>query len=212
VRNSSPPLRRAGDRGILIEPTDEAELARVRASLESGLPAGVADWIVGASTILLTLDREVDLATVSRALQAREVAGTVAASAAPESVLEVPVRYDGADLDELSAHLGMSRDELIQRHSTTEWVCQFIGFAPGFGYLRSVGGAPFQVPRRAQARTAVPAGAVALADGYSAIYPRVSPGGWQLIGTTTLTVWDAVRQPPNLVASGRRVRFVPVTS
>jgi KipI family sensor histidine kinase inhibitor len=120
--------------------------------------------------------------------------------------VEIPVRYDGADLAETAALLGISEPELIARHTAAPWRCAFIGFAPGFGYLEAPG-AELAVPRRSQSRTAVPAGSVALAAGYSAIYPRSSPGGWRIIGSTTATLWDLDRPEPALLRPGTRVRF-----
>lgn len=85
----------------------------------------------------------------------------------------------------------------------------FCGFAPGFGYLTGLP-ADRAVPRRATPRAAVPPGAVAVAGEYTGVYPRSSPGGWQLLGHTDLVLWDADREPPALLRPGARVWFVPV--
>lgn len=85
----------------------------------------------------------------------------------------------------------------------------FCGFAPGFGYM--VGGDPrLRVPRRDEARVRVPAGAVALAGEFTGVYPRASPGGWQLLGRTDAVIWDVDRDPPGLLRPGVRVRFEEV--
>ena len=90
---------------------------------------------------------------------------------------------------------------MVAAHTGTPWRVAFGGFAPGFAYL--VGGdARLQVPRRDSPRTKVPAGAVGLAGEFSGVYPRESPGGWQLIGTTTVAMWDLDRDPPALLAAG----------
>lgn len=201
-------LRRAGDRAVLVEPETPGQLARLRASLTASAPGAVSDWVVGARTLLLTFDHWPDLAALERELRRRLDESAPAASAVGDAVLTVPVRYDGPDLDEVGRLLGMTPDEVVAAHTATDWVCGFIGFAPGFGYLRADGPSPFRLPRRTESRAAVPAGSVALADGYSGVYPRRSPGGWQLIGTTDLVVWDAARTPPNAIAPGTRVRFV----
>ena len=123
-------------------------------------------------------------------------------------VVEIPVRYDGPDLADGAAHWGVPEREVARLHAGTEFRVAFCGFAPGFGYLT---GLPprYDVPRRATPRTAVPAGSVALAGPYTGVYPRSSPGGWQLIGTTDAVLWDHARVPAALLAPGTRVRFVP---
>ncbi|MGW7366892.1 5-oxoprolinase subunit PxpB, partial [Streptomyces sp. NPDC054841] len=125
-------------------------------------------------------------------------------------VIEIPVRYDGPDLAEVAALWGVADEDVAAIHSAAEFHVAFCGFAPGFGYLTGLG-ERFAVPRRATPRTAVPAGAVALAGPYTGVYPRSSPGGWQLIGTTDLTLWDPAREPAALLSPGARVRFVPAT-
>ncbi|MEV6770858.1 allophanate hydrolase subunit 1 [Nocardia sp. NPDC051030] len=126
-----------------------------------------------------------------------------------EEPVRIPVRYDGEDLADVANLLGLTTEEVIAQHTGTVWHCAFVGFAPGFGYLESPDGR-LTVPRRTQSRTAIPPGAVALAGGYSAVYPRRSPGGWQLIGTTDLTMWDVDRVPPAVIRAATRVRFVDV--
>ncbi|MER5835101.1 carboxyltransferase domain-containing protein, partial [Streptomyces sp. NPDC002130] len=120
----------------------------------------------------------------------------------------IPVRYDGPDLGDVAAHWGVPESEVAGIHAETEFRVAFCGFAPGFGYLT---GLPprYDVPRRATPRTAVPAGSLALAGPYTGVYPRSSPGGWQLIGTTDIVLWDHARVPAALLSPGTRVRFVP---
>ncbi|MFH8341687.1 allophanate hydrolase subunit 1 [Streptomyces sp. AM6-12] len=125
------------------------------------------------------------------------------------SLVEVPVRYDGPDLSVVAAHWRVSEQEVARIHAGTEFTVAFCGFAPGFGYLTGLP-ARYAVPRRATPRTAVPPGAVALAGPYTGVYPRTSPGGWQLIGATDAVLWDHTREPAALLSPGTRVRFVPV--
>jgi len=120
--------------------------------------------------------------------------------------VEIPVRYDGEDLPVVAATLGCSVAEVIQLHSNASYVVEFCGFAPGFAYLGGLDQRLY-LPRRASPRTRVPAGAVAIASSYSAVYPRESPGGWHLLGTTTMTLWDATRNQPALLQPGMNVRF-----
>ena len=113
----------------------------------------------------------------------RDLKGRVHAS---DHVVEIPVRYDGEDLEEVAEMLGITTEEVVRRHTDAEYTVAFTGFAPGFAYL--TGGDPgLDVPRRKTPRTRIPAGAVGLAGAFSGIYPQASPGGWQIIGVTPLT-------------------------
>ncbi|MBF8778380.1 5-oxoprolinase/urea amidolyase family protein [Pseudomonas fulva] len=120
--------------------------------------------------------------------------------------VEIAVHYDGQDLAEVARMLGIETDEVISRHTASDYDVAFCGFAPGFAYLS--GGAGFVVPRRSTPRTRIPAGAVALAGEFSGIYPQASPGGWQIIGATDARLWDLQRDEPALLQPGYRVRFV----
>lgn len=217
-------IRAAGDRALLVlvpPPIEVVELAQV---LRSDPPVGVEDVLPAAETVLVTLfspehaesvRRSLDelLRTLRQSAPERDSAdvsrGTLAHNDSPAEPLLVPVRYDGADLAEVARLSRMTEAEVVAAHTGTIWQCAFIGFAPGFGYLVAEDARLF-VPRRPQARTTIPAGAVALAGGYSAVYPRSTPGGWHLIGSTELRMWDLEREPPALIGVGDRVRFVDV--
>ncbi|MCW2798811.1 MAG: allophanate hydrolase [Aeromicrobium sp.] len=124
----------------------------------------------------------------------------------PMPTVEIPVIYDGEDLDDVATLTGLSAAEIIEAHTASAWTVAFGGFAPGFSYL--VGGDPrLVVPRRDSPRARVPAGSVGLAGEFSGVYPRESPGGWQLIGHTGLSMWDVDREPPALLNPGMTVRF-----
>ncbi len=126
-------------------------------------------------------------------------------------IVTIPVRYDGPDLQEVASLTGLSPQEVVAAHTGTTWRVAFGGFAPRFAYL--AGGDPrLDVPRRSEPRTKVPVGAVGLAGAFSGIYPRASPGGWQLIGSTDETLWDEQRDPPALLRPGWSVRFEAVES
>jgi KipI family sensor histidine kinase inhibitor len=122
--------------------------------------------------------------------------------------VEVRVTYDGPDLAEVARLAGLSEDEVVRRHAGADYTVAFCGFAPGFGYLTGLP-AELQVPRRDTPRTAVDAGAVGIAGEFAGVYPRRSPGGWQLLGRTDAVLWDPDRDPPALLAPGTRVRFTP---
>ncbi|MEC3914180.1 5-oxoprolinase subunit B family protein [Nocardia sp. CDC160] len=223
-------VRTAGDRALLVIPPVHAMVADLVSALRKR-PSGVVDVLPAAETVLVTLTSPAVADRVREQLRAllarldararvavgdrarpgrpdRDPFGSVDEEDSPEEPLLIPVRYDGADLAEVARLLGLTVAEVIAQHTDTVWRCAFVGFAPGFGYLESPDGR-LSVPRRTQSRTAIPAGAVALAGGYSAVYPRSSPGGWQLIGTTELPMWAVDRDPPALVRAGTRVRFVP---
>lgn len=202
-------IRRAGDRALLVCPAGHDELLEVVERLLSADLCGVEDVLPAAETVLLTLrDGSVQTAVeteVRQLLAAPATKGDITGEETEEVV--IPVRYDGEDLSDVAAILDLTTEEVIAAHTGRAWRCRFIGFTAGFGYLESDRGG-LVVPRRQQSRTAVPAGAVALADGYSAVYPRRAPGGWQLIGTTELTMFDLARSRPALLTAGTRVRFV----
>ncbi len=207
----------AGDRAWLLEPADPARAAGFARALERDAPAGVEDVLPAARTVLVTLRPGADRDAAARELLRRWEELPPAADGAPGrhgggedgEVVTIPVRYDGEDLGEVAELLGTTPAEVVARHTGTTWTCAFVGFAPGFGYLRSPDGR-LAVPRRPEPRTAVPAGAVALADGFSAVYPRRSPGGWRLLGRTAVTLWDPSADPPALLRPGTRVRFAQV--
>lgn len=187
---------------IVEEPgADPALFARaVRA-----LHPGIVDVVPAARTVLVTCESAAALDRVRELLAAMRVDG--ARLPVPESV-RIPVVYDGTDLGELAHLIGRSPDEVATLHASADYEVAFCGFAPGFAYLR---GLPHElhVPRRTTPRTSVPAGAVAVAAEYSAVYPTSSPGGWHLLGTTSMTMFDVDRDPPALLTPGTQVRFDP---
>lgn len=192
----------ASDHALLVEAADLDEAMRLNLAWD-GVP-GIVERIPGARTVLVRFDPlRVSASDLAAALEATEV-GDVQLSGAGE--VAVPVIYDGEDLEEAAALLSVSAEELVNRHLGAKWRVAFSGFAPGFGYV--VGDDPlFAVPRRSSPRTRVPAGSVALAGEFTGVYPRESPGGWQLIGRTDAVMWDIDRDPPALLSPGVAVRF-----
>lgn len=193
-------VRRAGDRAAIVELPDNAAAVRTARLLRDEHPA-LIDVVIGHTTVLVTWSEPVpDLQAIAeRALgPERAPAGRL---------IDIPVIYDGPDLDEVSVLTGFSPEEVVARHTRAEHVAAFLGFQPGFAYL--IGGDErLRVPRREVPRTQVPGGTVAIAGPYSGVYPRDSPGGWRLLGSTPALMFDAARQPPALLAPGDRVRFV----
>ena len=194
-----------GSTALLVELDDLDEVLGYYAALVADPPYGVIDIVPAARTVMVVTDpARTDLAAMERVLvrtvplEDRRISG---------DLVEIPVVYDGADLADVAGLLDCDVEELIRRHTGDDWTVAFCGFAPGFGYLTGSG---WDVPRRSSPRTKVPAGSVALAGEFSGIYPRESPGGWQLIGRTEVAVFDLDREPAALLQPGRRVRFVEV--
>ncbi|MGY1680926.1 5-oxoprolinase subunit B family protein [Geodermatophilus sp. SYSU D01176] len=198
----------SGSTALLLELDGLDEVLGLYAALVAEPVDGVVDVVPAARTVLLVTDPAVTtLAAVERAV--RRTTPRPGRRAGGERV-ELPVAYDGADLADVAAHLGADPGEVVRRHTGTEWTVAFCGFAPGFGYL-TPDGEPWDIPRRDSPRTKVPPGSVALAGGFSGVYPRESPGGWQLIGRTDVAVFDVTRDPAALLRPGVRVRFVDVS-
>jgi KipI family sensor histidine kinase inhibitor len=197
----TPAVRPVGDRGALIELPDGAAALRLARALAGR--SDLVDVVPGHCTVLVTWagdERPNDLEQLA--------ASVLVAGLAPESTtcVEIPVVYDGADLEEVARLVGLSPEEVVERHVAAEYIVGFIGFAPGFAYL--VGGDErLAVPRLPRPRERVQAGTVAIAGPYSGVYPRESPGGWRLIGRTSLALFDPQRAAPALLSSGDRVRF-----
>ena len=125
-----------------------------------------------------------------------------------DHLITIPVRYDGPDLAHVAKETGLSEAEVIRRHAEPEYRVYLLGFAPGFAYLGDLDPA-LVLPRRNAPRTRVPAGTVAIGGAQTGVYPLATPGGWHLIGTTSLKMFDPAREPAALLRVGDRVRFQP---
>jgi KipI family sensor histidine kinase inhibitor len=225
VSNARPIVRAFGDEAILvslgdrIDPAINQRVRRIAAALSEerahGLAIGVP--VVAYASLLVPFD----LAALSSDEVRVAVSGVVArvdnepADAAPEPIgrlVDIPTRYggpDGEDLDDVATQLGLSPAAVVELHASTEYEVYMLGFVPGFAYLGILPEA-IAVPRRPTPRSHVPAGSVAIAERQTAVYPAVTPGGWNLIGRTDLTLWDVERDPAALLAPGDRVRFAPI--
>ncbi|SPJ32548.1 urea amidolyase family protein [Kushneria phyllosphaerae] len=189
---------------LLVELDDLSQALGLFDQLQRAPISGVTNVIPAARTLLVSfMPARISAEQLSHTLMACPV--SVGASHQHGELIEIPVYYNGEDLDDVARHLSLSTDEVIRRHGAHEYQVAFCGFAPGFAYL--AGGAGFDVPRRDTPRTRIPAGSVALAGTFSGIYPTDSPGGWQLIGTTPLEMWDIHREPAALLQPGMRVCF-----
>jgi len=197
----------AGDAALLVELDDLRAVLALSAALRAEPLDGIVDAVPAARTLLLRCDLEVTslMAVADAVRRIRPDSGPAAA----ERAVELPASYDGPDLADVLAITGLTRRELIDWHTGADWQVAFCGFAPGFGYL--VSQQARSIPRRETPRTKVPAGSIGLAGEFSGIYPRPSPGGWQLIGRTDVTLFDLKADPPALLRPGVGVRFVDCT-
>jgi KipI family sensor histidine kinase inhibitor len=180
----------------------QAEIARQRAA---GWAPSLLDVVPAAGTILL--DGIEDPAAVAGDIRSWTIPP---ADPGRSEVAEIRCRYDGPDLAAVAEHWRVSVAEAVRIHTMIEHEVAFCGFAPGFPYITGIG-REREVPRRDNPRTSVPAGSVALGGLYTGIYPRASPGGWQVIGHTDAVMWDLHRDPAALLVAGDRVRFIDVT-
>lgn len=169
---------------------------------------GVIEAVAGADSVLLTF---ADWEHASNAIAAIASAQLPDPGQEAGPVVQVRVRYDGLDLPEVAASLGLGIDDVIAMHMAGEYQVAFCGFAPGFAYLTGLHPS-LRLPRLASPRPRVPAGSVAMADAYCGIYPRSTPGGWHILGTTDAVLFDPQRDQPALLTAGTRVRFVRVPS
>ncbi|KQO97409.1 5-oxoprolinase subunit B family protein [Leifsonia sp. Leaf264] len=199
-----------GDRALLIELDSLDAVLALHSALQPGRPGGVIDLVPAARTVLVTVDpAQLSLSEARRWVEGAAAAPFADVAAVGTNPVVIPMRYDGPDLASLAAALELRPAELVERHLAATWRVAFSGFAPGFGYLVSADWT-FDVPRLASPRTRVPAGSVGLAGEFSGVYPRSSPGGWQLIGTTEAVLWNPEAASPALLIPGGTVRFEAV--
>lgn len=190
-----------GPGAVLAEYDSLAEVMAVDDALRSSGLAGIEDIVPAARTVMVTF-RQVDRVALDALLV------PTAGDPRPQGpVVEIPVVYDGPDLDEVAEATDLTTDEVIEIHSSQTYSAAFLGFTPGWAYL--VGLAPsLRLPRRSTPRTSVTAGSVAIANEFTGVYPTLSPGGWHLLGHTDERMFDVNRDKPALVMAGDRVRFV----
>ncbi len=194
---------------LLVELADLDHTLALLASLQRDPLPGVEELIPAARTILVRFrPASGRRARLVQAIAARDLSQRAQRGS---TLVEIPVRYDGEDLAEVAQLLGITPEEVVRRHTGSEYTVAFTGFAPGFAYL--TGGHPsLDVPRRGTPRTRIPAGAVGLAGTFSGVYPQASPGGWQIIGVTPVAMWDLGRDQPALLQPGYRVRFFDIAT
>ena len=210
----TPGLRHVVDGAVLVEypgaPDLEANRAAVAiaAALGQRRPPGLLDAIPGARTLLVLFDPDLlEHASAEELLLGIE---PLPKSAEPR-IVRLAALYGGeagTDLAVLSRRAGVPAEELVRLHAAADHRVAFLGFAPGFPYMTGTPRA-LAVPRLATPRVRVPAGSIAVADGYTGIYPTESPGGWHLIGRIAQPLFDPAGSPPSLLQPGDRVVFEP---
>lgn len=211
-------VQRYGDLALLVDLPDLDAVRALDAALRSDRPPGTLDVVPAARTVLVRFAPGTSADAVERHVRAvctvvlgrardHGPAGDAWAAGGSSGAVVLGVHYDGADLDEVAAVTGLTRAEVVARHTAREYVAAFGGFVPGFAYLTGLDPA-LHVPRRDRPRERVPAGSVAVAGEYAAVYPAATPGGWRLLGRTDAVLFDAGRERPALLVPGSRVRFV----
>jgi KipI family sensor histidine kinase inhibitor len=208
-----------GDRAVTVElgsALDEDTVGRVRtldARVAAAALAGVIEAVPTFASLLVIYDRKrIPYARLREELLA--LANELPVSTPAGRLAEVPVRYDGEDLKDVAAACGLTPEDVIELHAGREYAVLMLGFSPGFAYMGFVD-EKLRLPRRKTPRTRVPAGSVAIAGPQTGIYPRTLPGGWNLLGTTTVPLFDASVAPgegPSRLMPGDRVRFKPTTT
>lgn len=205
-------ILRVGTRSVLVDLPDLDEVMAWHATLTAHPLPGQVEVIAAAKTVLVNLASRRDAQAAFQALQS-----FVPQPHNPQDSRHhtIGVIYDGEDLASTAELMGISSEELITRHTEQKWLAAFGGFAPGFTYCvpsaDDTRGYTWDTPRRDSPRTAVPAGAVGLAGQFSAVYPRTSPGGWQLLGHTDTPMWDASStDSPALLQPGDTLNYSAV--
>lgn len=201
-------IRWAGTRALLVDLDSLDAVLALHSHLQERPLEGQVDVLAAAETVLVAFRSSAAARAARPAIAALDVSEPPVGASGGDPV-RIEVVYDGEDLTEVGRLTGLGVDGVIAAHTGQVWTAAFGGFAPGFAYMVGEHDG-LNVPRRSTPRTAVPAGSVALAGNFSAVYPRRSPGGWQLIGRTAARLWDLHRDPPALLRPGMRVQYVAV--
>jgi KipI family sensor histidine kinase inhibitor len=197
----------------VIDPVINERAILLAARVRARAARGVRDVAPGYATLGIHFDPlQTDLAALERTIESEFAALADLESIADRDVIEIPVRYGGAqgpDIEHVAERAGCSVDEVIARHSQRTYRVYMLGFVAGFAYMGRVDPS-IAMPRHRVPREKVPSGSVGIAGLQTGVYPVESPGGWQLIGHTASVMFDAARTRPSLLAAGDLVRFVPI--
>ena len=195
-----------GDAALLVTLGSLSDVHALDSAITAAMWSDVVECVPAYRTVLVRVGMGVDQAELSSRIWALDAPCRVAPD---RQLFEIPVVYDGVDLDDVAHFVGVPVREVVSRHTAPEYTVAFLGFLPGFAYLAGLD-PTLAVPRLATPRVVVPTQSVAIGGDQTAVYPAESPGGWRLIGTTVTPMWDPVRALP-LLSAGDRVRFVDVT-
>lgn len=209
-----------GDSAILIEIGDDAVAVRsLSTALQEKLISGVRDIVPAYTTVAVFYDPLVLSANVAAnpdeviRLWVEEIAKTVLQTMPPGRERVIPICYGGAygaDLETMASVKAMSVAEVVRLHSSAVYEVRAIGFSPGFPYLSGLPEA-LHMPRKASPRTEVPAGSVGIGGAQTGIYTLATPGGWNLIGRTPLSLFRPEAEEPAWLQVGDKVRVEPIT-
>jgi len=211
--------RLAGDTGLIVEfgegidPAVNARVRAVAAAVKTRPPRGVIEIIPTYRSLLLIYDPLITLPEKLIRFIEQADTGLGDEDAGPFRRVEIPVCYGGEfgpDMDTVAKTAGLGIEEVIQRHSAPDYLIYMVGFTPGFPFLGGLDEKLF-TPRLKTPRMAVPQGSVGIANNQTGIYPITSPGGWQIIGRTPLSLFAPHRENPFLYQAGDRIRFIPIS-
>lgn len=213
-----------GDAALIVETADEISESTYRRikglaeAIAENPPKALIETIPSYRSLLVAYDSlQADYASMEGAilsLISREEASGEASAKLISETVRIPVCYEyphSLDLDEVARYTGLKPGEVVELHSANTYLVYMLGFTPGFPYL---GGMSERIatPRRLSPRTKIPGGSVGIADRQTGIYPMESPGGWNIIGRTPLSLFDHTREPPALLKAGNYIRFYPISS
>jgi KipI family sensor histidine kinase inhibitor len=204
-------IRLFGDAALIVGVVDARRASVLASTVEEVRWDGVTDVVVGLASLAVMVDPVVcDPAELIEPLQAlideTNSYKPVSLVTTHETLIEAV--FDGPDLAHVAALTALSIEEVVHRFISSPFTVAMIGFAPGFAYLEGLDETLSQVPRRDSPRTSLPAGSLALAGGFAALYPLSSPGGWQIIGRSAVSIFNPRQAPYSLLKAGDRVRFV----
>ena len=218
----NPPRHRisiAGENSLIVYFGDQpsaaisAEITAIASDLKATLGELLIDTVPSYASLLLIYDGlHTDHFAIRRAVRISLERWAHKMPESPSQLLKLPVYYSaesGPDLEALAAHAKLPPRQVIALHQQTEYRVYAIGFAPGFAYLGEVD-ERIAAPRKATPRLRVPAGAVAIANRQTAVYPSTSPGGWNLIGRCPIPMFDPLATPCMPIQVGDRVRFTAI--
>jgi KipI family sensor histidine kinase inhibitor len=201
-------MRPVGSHAALLELPDNAAVQRAATAVRELYGDQLVEVVAGHVTLLLVWRAGCVVSDFSELALERASSEKSDDNAPRPPAITIPVRYDGTDLGTAATALGISPEEVVRKHVATDYTVAFVGFSPGFPYLIAPERVPLlELARLGTPRTEVPAGSVAVAAGYCGIYPRASPGGWNLLGRTEVVLFDPERERPALLEPGMRVRF-----